>query len=133
MAKKEFKPSAAPMARPTLSSTHGVAPSDTSSRPGKSARKAKDAIVISSRETIAAMKQAGKIRPTPDDAPTIELDDQFWQSAEFVEKAAKRKTSIHLRIDAETLAFFRAEGRGHLTRMANILKAYAQAAQVSRS
>jgi uncharacterized protein (DUF4415 family) len=43
-----------------------------------------------------------------------------------VEAAAPRKTSVHLRIDPETLAFFRAGGKGHLTRMAKVLKAYAQ-------
>jgi uncharacterized protein (DUF4415 family) len=33
---------------------------------------------------------------------------------------------VHLRVDAETVAFFRAAGKGHLTRMAKVLKAYAQ-------
>ena len=33
---------------------------------------------------------------------------------------------MHLRVDPETFAFFRAAGKGHLTRMAKVLKAYAQ-------
>jgi uncharacterized protein (DUF4415 family) len=37
-----------------------------------------------------------------------------------------RKTDVHLRVDPETFEFFRAGGKGHLTRMAKVLKAYAQ-------
>jgi uncharacterized protein (DUF4415 family) len=33
---------------------------------------------------------------------------------------------VHLRLDPDILAFYRSAGRGHLTRMANILKAYAE-------
>jgi uncharacterized protein (DUF4415 family) len=44
-----------------------------------------------------------------------------------------RRASVHLRLDSGTLAFYRAAGRGHLTRMANILKAYAETkAQLKR-
>jgi uncharacterized protein (DUF4415 family) len=34
------------------------------------------------------------------------------------------KASVHLRIDADVLSWFKAHGRGHLTRMAAVLKAY---------
>jgi uncharacterized protein (DUF4415 family) len=33
---------------------------------------------------------------------------------------------VHLRLDPDTLEFYRSAGRGHLTRMADILKAYAE-------
>lgn len=72
------------------------------------------------------MRTKGLIRKTPADAPEIELDEEFWRHAAVAETAVSRKTSVHLRIDPETFAFFRSAGKGHLTRMANVLKAYAQ-------
>jgi len=71
------------------------------------------------------MKARGEVRATPADAPEIELDEDFWAAARLVETRPRRKASVHLRLDPETLEFFRAAGRGHLTRMANVLKAYA--------
>lgn len=72
------------------------------------------------------MRARGEAMRTPDDAPEIELDEEFWEKARIVATAPQRKSSVHLRVDPETLAFFRAGGRGHLTRMAKVLKAYAQ-------
>ena len=72
------------------------------------------------------MRTRGLTRPTPVDAPEIELDEDFWRYAAIVETAPRRKTSVHLRVDPETFEFFRAGGKGHLTRMARVLKAYAQ-------
>jgi len=75
------------------------------------------------------MKARGEVRATPADAPEIELDEAFWEKARIVETRPRRKSSVHLRLDADTLDFYRSSGRGHLTRMANILKAYAEAQQ----
>ncbi len=41
--------------------------------------------------------------------------------------AAPAKASIHLRVDADVLAWFRAKGKGHLTRMNAVLRAYYEA------
>lgn len=79
-----------------------------------------------SRSDIAAMKAKSEVRATPADAPEIELDSAFWDKARIVETRPRRKASVHLRLDADTLEFYRSAGRGHLTRMANILKAYAE-------
>ena len=76
---------------------------------------------------IDAMRAKGETHKTPCDAPVIELDESFWENARIVETKPRRKASVHLRIEPETLEFFRANGRGHLTRMANVLKAYAEA------
>lgn len=81
---------------------------------------------------INAQRAKGTAKATPDDAPEIDLDAEFWRSARIVATSAPRKTSIHLRVDPETLAFFRAAGRGHLTRMAKVLKAYAASRGVSK-
>jgi uncharacterized protein (DUF4415 family) len=84
-----------------------------------------DAIRRYSLDEINNLRASGKATKTADDAPEIELDEDFWRAAQIVDTGS-RKTSIHLRIDPETLAFFRSAGRGHLTRMAKVLKAYAQ-------
>jgi len=80
-----------------------------------------------SRSDIAAMKAEGEVRATPADAPELKLDEAFWQRARIVETRPRRKSSVHLRLDPDTLDFFRSAGRGHLTRMANVSRAYAEA------
>lgn len=72
------------------------------------------------------MRAEGLTKATPADAPEIELDEDFWRNARIVETATPRKTDVHLRVDPETFEFFRSAGKGHLTRMARVLKAYAQ-------
>ena len=72
------------------------------------------------------MKAKGLTKATPADAPEITLDEDFWRNAAIVATAPSRKTSVHLRVDPETFAFFRAGGKGHLTRMVKVLKAYAE-------
>ena len=62
----------------------------------------------------------------------MQLDEAFWQWARIVESRPRRKASVHLRLDPATLDFFRSAGRGHLTRMANILTAYAEAQAQSK-
>ena len=86
----------------------------------------KSDIRVYSRAEIRKMIERGEVREAPADAPEIELDEDFWANARIVETRARPKPSVHLRLDAETLEAFRADGRGHLTRMANVLKAYAQ-------
>lgn len=69
--------------------------------------------------------QSRRGRP-PKDAPDgPALNDDFWRNAEVVE--SRPKASVHLRVDADVLDFFRAQGKGHLTRMNAVLKAYADA------
>jgi uncharacterized protein (DUF4415 family) len=79
-----------------------------------------------SRSDIAAMKAKGDVRATPADAPQLKLDEAFWERARIVESRPRRKSSVHLRLDPATLDFYRSAGRGHLTRMADILRAYAE-------
>jgi uncharacterized protein (DUF4415 family) len=57
--------------------------------------------------------------PEADDLPNA-----FWaESIRVVRRPAK--ASVHLRIDAEVLAWFKLQGTGHLTLMNDVLKAYA--------
>ena len=76
-------------------------------------------------DELKAMVERGDYMKTPPDAPTIELDEAFWKRLEEIGTMPGR-VSVHLRLDAKTEAFFRKGGRGHLTRMANVLKAYAE-------
>lgn len=59
------------------------------------------------------------------DAPVQAVDDAFWQNAEL--QMPQAKTSVHLRLDADVLAWFRSQGRGHLTRMNAVLRSYMEA------
>ena len=53
----------------------------------------------------------------------IELDEDFWRKAKLVMPAPKKK-SIHLRVDSDVLEWFRSQGKGYLSRMNAILRAY---------
>jgi uncharacterized protein (DUF4415 family) len=65
---------------------------------------------------------AGAIASDPD---TFTVDD--WTNAELVPPV--KKHSIHLRVDPDVLEYFRSTGRGYLTRMNGVLRAYAEAKQ----
>jgi uncharacterized protein (DUF4415 family) len=64
---------------------------------------------------LERMAARGDHEPTRADAPEIEPDEDFWRHAKVV--VPPGKTSVHLRVDADVLAWFKAQGRGHLTRM----------------
>jgi uncharacterized protein (DUF4415 family) len=60
------------------------------------------------------------------DAPEGDsLGEEFWKSARVVMPAGK--TSVHLRLDRDVVEWFRARGKGHLTRMNAVLRAYVDA------
>jgi uncharacterized protein (DUF4415 family) len=65
---------------------------------------------------------AGAIASDPD---TFTVDD--WTNAELV--LPVKKHSIHLRVDRDVFDYFRGTGRGYLTRMNGVLRAYAEAKQ----
>lgn len=55
----------------------------------------------------------------------MDLPDDFWDSAEV--QPPKAKQQVNLRVDPDILAFFRAQGKGHLTRMHALLRSYVDA------
>ena len=70
------------------------------------------------------MRELGEDR-TSADAPEAEsLGAQFWNSARVV--MPNGKTSVHLRLDNDVVEWFRARGKGHLTRMNAVLRAYVE-------
>ena len=57
-----------------------------------------------------------------------ELDAEFWASAEI--ETPNQKAAVTMRVDEETLEFFKGEQpKGYTARMAAVLKAYVKAQQ----
>jgi uncharacterized protein (DUF4415 family) len=77
------------------------------------------------------MFRRGEYAATRPDAPAEPLDEQFWRNARVVVPPVKK--SVHLRVDADVLAWFKAQGRGHLTRMNAVLRSYMEAHKHDRS
>lgn len=53
-----------------------------------------------------------------------ELDEAFFRNARLVLPSTSGKTAVTLRLDRDVLDWFKAQGKGHLTRMNAVLKAY---------
>lgn len=80
------------------------------------------------RATLAelkAMKTRGEISAPGPAAAKRGVPEGFWEGA--VPFADLEKVSIHLRIDADVLSWFKAQGPGHLTRMNAVLRSYYEA------
>ena len=85
----------------------------------------KSTIVRHSLSEIQALREKGEDR-TSANAPEAEsLGAEFWKSARVV--VPNGKTSVHLRLDSDVVEWFRAHGKGHLTRMNAVLRAYVEA------
>lgn len=75
---------------------------------------------------IDAARARGESK-TREDAPEAEaLSEEFWKRAVRVHPR-DRKASVHLRVDADVLDWFKSQGAGHLTRMNAVLRAYFEA------
>jgi len=74
------------------------------------------------------MQEQGKLFHDPN-APEggEDLGPDFWKTATV--ESPKRSKSVHLKIDPEVYDFFVeiTKGKGHLTRMRNVLRAYMEA------
>ena len=78
-----------------------------------------------SAEALKAERARGATS-TRADAPAQHLDADFWDNAR-VGTPPPNKASVHLRLDADVLDWFRDQGRGHLTRMNAVLRSYMEA------
>ena len=72
----------------------------------------------------------GDYVPTRKDAPEVKLDEDFWRKARVVMPPGTK--SVHLRVDADVLEWFKAQGRGYLTRMNAVLRSYMEAHKQDR-
>jgi len=72
------------------------------------------------------MKERGDTQPsfTAETAP--DLPKGFWDDAVLVNHT-KTKEPISLRVDSDVLEYFKAQGKGHLTRMNAVLRSYVDA------
>ena len=82
-------------------------------------------IVRHSASEVRALRERGDDRTSPDAPEAESLGADFWSAARVVMPAAK--VSVHLRLDSDVVEWFRANGKGHLTRMNAVLKAYVDA------
>ena len=82
-------------------------------------------IVRHSLSEIEAIRARGLDQTRADAPPAESLDEDFWKSARVV--LPPGKTSVHLRLDSDVVEWFRSRGKGHLTRMNAVLRAYVEA------
>jgi uncharacterized protein (DUF4415 family) len=79
------------------------------------------------RASLAELRERANRGELRKSVPRIEderLPPGFWEAAELVPAP---KTSVHLKLEPEVFAFFKQGGKGHLTRMQNVLRAYVRA------
>jgi uncharacterized protein (DUF4415 family) len=86
---------------------------------------AKDDIKRYSLEELRAKHDCGETL-TRADAPEIELDEHFWRNARIVMPDDRGKTPVSLRVDTEVVEWFKQQGKGYLTRMNAVLRAYVE-------
>lgn len=71
-------------------------------------------------------KRLKEIQNIPDSAIDTsdipELDDQFWENAKMVKPSHKK--SISIRIDDETLDWFKSQGKGYQSLINTVLRSY---------
>ncbi|MDB5538461.1 MAG: hypothetical protein JWQ89_188 [Devosia sp.] len=80
-----------------------------------------------SQDELRKMYERGDYVPISEkDLPGEELPEGFWEDAQVV-FPEERPTSVRLNLDPEVFAFFKSQGKGHITRMQNVLKAYVRA------
>lgn len=82
-----------------------------------------------SASDIAKMVADGDHAPTEARSKTDEpaLDRAFWDNARVVMPGEAAKVPISLRVDSEVLHWFKGSGKGYLTRMNAVLRAYVEA------
>jgi uncharacterized protein (DUF4415 family) len=87
--------------------------------------KERSTIVRYSAGQIRKLRASGADK-TSAKAPEAEsLVAEFWSKARVV--MPRGKTSVHLRLDSDVVEWFKANGKGHLTRMNAVLRAYVDA------
>ncbi|SMH41141.1 Uncharacterized conserved protein, DUF4415 family [Mesorhizobium australicum] len=76
---------------------------------------------------IRRMKDRNELFHDPNAPEGESLDAEFWAKAKI--EGPKRPRSVHLKLDPDVFEFFhqQAGGKGHLTKMQAVLKAYVTA------
>ncbi len=76
---------------------------------------------------IRQMREKGELFHDPNAPEGEDLGAEFWAKAEI--ESPRKPRSVHLKLDPEVFDFFYSQtnGKGHLTRMQDVLKAYMRA------
>ena len=82
-------------------------------------------------DEIREMRDRGELHDSSNAPEGPELDDEFWVNAVLVPPMGS--TSVHLKLDPEVFDFFKSQGKGHITRMQDVLKAYVRAQKTRRA
>jgi len=90
---------------------------------------AKDDTRKYSLDKLRKMHERGETQ-TRSDAPVLEPEADFWRTARVMMPPGK--SSVHLRIDTDVLEWFKAQGRGHLSRMNAVLRSFMEAHKQQR-
>ena len=88
-----------------------------------------------SASDIANMVASGNHAPTAKRVKEAgpELDRAFWDNAHVVMPADTPKVPISMRLDPDVLAWFKQGGKGYLSRMNAVLRAYVEAQKPPRA
>ena len=75
-----------------------------------------------------AKERLAPIEALPEDRidfPALpDMDAAFFKTARLIMPSATSKQAISLRVDEDVLHWFKAQGKGHLSRMNAVLRAY---------
>ncbi|SIP96786.1 BrnA antitoxin of type II toxin-antitoxin system [Rhizobium sp. RU35A] len=74
---------------------------------------------------IRKMKAKGELFHDPQASAGESLGREFWDKAMIEDP--KSVQPVLLKLEPEVLEFFKKDGKGHLTRMQNVLRAYVRA------
>ncbi len=74
---------------------------------------------------IRKMKNNGELNHLNKKHVGESLPPNFWADATLVKP--KQQRSVHLKIDADVFDYFKSQGKGHLTKMQDVLRAYMRA------
>jgi uncharacterized protein (DUF4415 family) len=73
-------------------------------------------------------ERLAQIEAIPDDkidySDIPEMDEAFFNAARLVMPSGSLKQPISIRVDEDVLTWFKAQGKGHLSRMNAVLRAY---------
>ncbi|MCE7027785.1 BrnA antitoxin family protein [Jiella avicenniae] len=72
------------------------------------------------------MREKGDLHHDPKAPVGESLGPVFWAKARLNRPKPAPK-SVHLKLDPEVFEFFKSQGKGHLTKMQEVLKAYVEA------
>jgi uncharacterized protein (DUF4415 family) len=85
----------------------------------------KSSITRVSLSDAKAMRARGEVHHDPDAPAGESLGRDFWAKAQVVEPDGPQP--VLLKLDPDVFEFFKSQGKGHITRMQNVLRAYVNA------